>query len=91
MCSWLDIGTRRVLEDMERFESGNSIQEAPHSVTQDLYQFGVNSSGSILLAFFGCSYFLFSRFDVMCFAGFVCYLDIGCVLLLIEQRSRVKF
>ncbi|XP_062001973.1 uncharacterized protein LOC133719795 isoform X3 [Rosa rugosa] len=29
---------------MERFESGNIIQEAPCYVTQDLYQFGVNSS-----------------------------------------------
>lgn len=35
---------------MERFESGSSIQEAPCSVPQDLTQFGVNSSGLILLA-----------------------------------------
>lgn len=35
---------------MERVESGSSIQEAPCSVPQDLTQFGVNSSGLILLA-----------------------------------------
>lgn len=74
---------------MERFESGGSIQEAPCSIPQDLNQFGVDSTGSILLTLWDSS-FCFSRFALLFFGVLVCYFDLGYILLMIEQASRVR-